>query len=484
MKDYDAIVFGGLPRDLSGRSLGLFRLRTACEKLGYNIKIIDYVWGLNESQIANLLEKFVGPRTRIIGFSTLWGQKNTELAYTNDRFLAALKIKYKHCKIVAGGANDSIRNKLWLKYADFYVTGFGDISFAKLLDKLNEKESDLIYWKLPKGPYIINSDTHYVVKNTDEIETILHPEDNFKSFQPIPIEISRGCIFKCSFCSFPFLGKKDYDYIRSPQSIASELRRNYELFGTTRYCVTDDTFNDSLEKLNRLEQGIELSGIPKFEFVCFLKPELVVTKPEMLPKLMNLNYRGGHLGIESLINSARKTVGKGLDIEKILDACRKLNEMGAQNHASFIVGLPTESLESVYRTNDYLASQNFKLFHSWIFYGLNMHVKVDGTAASEFSSAPEKYGFTIRENKDMLPWLDWVNDQGLDVHAAANVANTLNENIPNMKIAGWSIPSAWHNNLSDDQIKTFKNHEAKQFREIDNLVEKRLYNSYNRDINS
>ena len=101
----------------------------------------------------------------------------------------------------------------------------------------------------------------------DELETEYELEDNFKDFQPLPLEVSRGCIFKCAFCSHPFLGKKSYDYIRSPESLAKEIKRNYELFKTTRYSPyliknnkivnEDDFFNLSDNDGNKIQLNLK-----------------------------------------------------------------------------------------------------------------------------------------------------------------------------------------------------------------------------------
>lgn len=483
MKEYDAILFGGIPNDHAGRTIGMYRLRSACERNGYSVKVIDYAWGLKTHHLMNLLDKFVSKKTKVIGFSTLWIVTDESHSYTNDEFFSTIKNKFPNCKIVAGGANDSIRNNVWKNYADFYITGFADISFVRLLDKLNQKNSLLRYWKLNNGPYIIDSDLHYVVKNTDELETIFYPEDNFKSFQPIPLEISRGCIFKCAFCSFPFLGKKDFDYIRTSENLANELKRNYDLFGTTRYVVTDDTFNDSIEKLDRVKKAIEISKIPKFEFVSFIKGEMLVSKPSMITELINLGFKGGHLGIESLSNVARKSIGKGLDINKVLDASRKLTQLGAQNHASFIIGLPSEDIKSIFKTQEYLFKQNFNLFSSWKYYGLGIHKNTKGDSYSEFGKYPEKFGFKIRENKNILPWLDWENDQGVDVHTADMLAKKLNIHYSSYKVAGWDIANAWHNNRSDEEIKKLKISEIKELNSINDLTKIRVAEMYQNDIN-
>ena len=83
-----------------------------------------------------------------------------------------------------------------------------------------------------------------------------HSKDCILPGETLPIEISRGCIFKCNFCSYPLNGKKKFDYLRDPALIKEELIYNYENFQTTNYFFADDTFNDSTLKLESLHKVI------------------------------------------------------------------------------------------------------------------------------------------------------------------------------------------------------------------------------------
>ena len=74
-------------------------------------------------------------------------------------------------------------------------------------------------------------------------------QDGIIPDEPLPLDISKGCIFACAFCQYPHIGKTKFDYIRGMNYIEDELRFNYEKFGTTKYYILDDTFNDSVYKM-------------------------------------------------------------------------------------------------------------------------------------------------------------------------------------------------------------------------------------------
>ena len=66
----------------------------------------------------------------------------------------------------------------------------------------------------------------------------------------LPLELNRGCIFSCKFCSFSRIGKKKGTYEKSMDSIKDYILHNYDRYGTQYYFLTADTVNDSDETMN------------------------------------------------------------------------------------------------------------------------------------------------------------------------------------------------------------------------------------------
>ena len=66
----------------------------------------------------------------------------------------------------------------------------------------------------------------------------------------LPLEVGRGCIFSCAFCSFDLIGKRVGDWTKSPKVLRNELLENYEKFGVTTYNFTDELINEIAIKRN------------------------------------------------------------------------------------------------------------------------------------------------------------------------------------------------------------------------------------------
>ena len=295
-KEYDAIYIGGNKQVFGGRTIAGIRLRTEAKKSGYEVLVVDMAPSLTRYELTTLLENIVSEKTLVIGFSLVWintlSGYSKDLEWLVDDFFKEIKRKFPTAKIVCGGQNVTLHQHDIYSNSEWFLLGYSDVSFVKLLDYLSGKPNhNLKFFIEPSTKKkIVESNTFYKVQNPNALETVFKLEDNFLPHQPLPLEVGRGCIFSCSFCSVPFKGAKDFDsYQRTPDNIARELKRNYELFGTTRYTILDDTFNDSIEKLDRLHKAIDIAKLPNFEFTSYLKPELITTKPEIGKKLKLLN---------------------------------------------------------------------------------------------------------------------------------------------------------------------------------------------------
>lgn len=464
---YDAVIIGGMALDFHGRPLGPFRLRTAASQAGYSVKVVDFASVLDADQLIDLLNHVVTDQTKVIGISTSWtdfllgdGYLSYNTWFTAE-FFSRLKKQFPNCIFVGGGTRVDVDVGI-LQSLDWFMLGFSDQAFVKLLDHVIRQQPQPRFNRHDKfkNTKVVDSNAHYLIEDHDQIETAMIAGDDFKSYQPIPLEVSRGCIFKCSFCTHPFLGKKSYDYIRSPQSIASELKRNYELFGTYRYAITDDTFNDSIEKLDRVRLAIELAKIPNFEFVAYIRPEILITKSQMIPMLADMGLKGALFGVESLNNKARKFVGKGTDVARVLDVANQLATRGVKLHATMILGLPGDTVEDWYAWHEHFKSNSDSLFKSWSYHALNIrnrNVQFDNVneGYSVFEKDPAQYGYFDHNGSVQRGerFLHWINAQGITQQQAVQHQEILTrKTYEDCRIGGWQVVTGWYHGLTQDQM--------------------------------
>ena len=73
--------------------------------------------------------------------------------------------------------------------------------------------------------------------------TSYEERDFIQKNEVLTIELSRGCMFKCTFCDYAPLGVKG-EHTRDAINFEEELRENYDKWGVTRYILADETCND------------------------------------------------------------------------------------------------------------------------------------------------------------------------------------------------------------------------------------------------
>jgi radical SAM superfamily enzyme YgiQ (UPF0313 family) len=474
-KNSHFVVVGGMIYENYGRALGPYRVRTAAENAGFVTSIIDYPWVLSQHDMDRLLDHVVGPNTLAIGISYTW-EVASPMQKLNDQPPPIMLVRNYlnrrglNVKIILGCATDSRIPPYIRTESDWIISGFAELSLPAVLQYLAGKNNDLKFESGTVGNRavnFVNSNTNFVVSDMTQLETVFEPADNFQSHQPLTIETCRGCVFSCAYCNYQFKGKKDYQYIRPVENLAEEFRRNYHMFGTTRYMIADDTFNDSMEKIDRLRRAVDMAKLPDFEFVCYLRPELLVLRPEMIPALIDLGLRGAHFGLESYNDQSRRLVGRSSEMVRVIDAIRELKSQSPRRIgtlATFIVGLPHDTKDQLERDNQHLMSTDNDYLDAWLFGGLMLRNKFAGNTisfnpqpglnrdASAMEMWPEKYGYKVHKLANDKLAAAWHNEH-MNSFEADKMAERFNQQgAPFKSFGGWYVASGWYFGLGEDYM--------------------------------
>jgi radical SAM superfamily enzyme YgiQ (UPF0313 family) len=326
------------------------------------------------------------------------------------RFIAEIKSIAPQAKIITGGSQVITTEMPFIAHfypdmADYWVCGQGEASIIALANHI--KYGDNIVTHLMEGlTVLLEKDYPYDGFSGSRIEW---PEHAFvKHGETLPMEVARGCVFKCAFCTYALIGKKWGDMARNADVMRADMIRNYERYGTTRYIMTDDTINDSIEKVKFLHEVF--TSLPfKIEWMSYARLDLFWKYPEMAQLLMDAGMRGAVFGIETLHDEAGKKVGKGLGSERVKKTLEHVKSVwGSTVHISglFILGLPGEPVESMQQTLDYLNRPDCP-------------IDAPNTTALQISSEravskmekdQEKYGLTRIDERKWTRFEDWVTD--------------------------------------------------------------------------
>ena len=156
----------------------------------------------------------------------------------------------------------------------------------------------------------------------------------------------RGCPSHCIFCDAHLtMGRKNRAH--SPEYVIEEMELLEKKFKMEFTVIEDDTFtvdDARVEKICKLkiQRGLKL------EWNCFARSF------EMRPDLARLMAEAGcrivNFGVESGNAQVFKSVKKGGSLQTIKDAVKACNDAGIRTMASFILGHPTDTPETVQDT--------------------------------------------------------------------------------------------------------------------------------------
>jgi radical SAM superfamily enzyme YgiQ (UPF0313 family) len=154
---------------------------------------------------------------------------------------------------------------------------------------------------------------------------------------------SRGCPFKCTFCSFNFnpWGEKRNWSGRSPESIVEELAQiKAPLVG-----FTDDIFTHDMDRVERICDLILERGIRK-KYIINARLE-IARRPDVIRKMELAGFAMLLLGIESAQDKTLRSMRKGFNTAKIREYFDVLRDSCLLLHGYFIVGNIGESVAEI-----------------------------------------------------------------------------------------------------------------------------------------
>lgn len=406
------------------RTIGAYQIASWLRNYGYSVKVIDFCHAMTTDQLVQITEKHISKNTLAIGVSsTFWNSANDSVericidGYIEPDWVinarTILDKKY-NIKWLLGG-DKAERNPLRFKWIKF----------------LGNAEDTLLKWMNE------NSNNKVKAKPFDVrfINNIFVDEDYIQPDETLPIELGRGCMFKCKFCSYPLMGKKPGTYLRDSNLIREEFIRNYNEFGTTNYFFLDDTVNENDIKIKNLAD-ISQSLPFKLNWTGYNRLDMIATKPESAQWLKDSGLKSAYFGIESFNPDASTLIGKGWNGRHGKNFLLHLKELWKSDISwtlSLIVGLIGESKEQLYETAQWCIEND--MYH-WMFFPLYIDRSPDKVWKSEFDMNHTKYGYHFIENDKSYIW----NSEMWNSISAYKVTNELNEaGKKYQKIASWTL---------------------------------------------
>ncbi len=178
----------------------------------------------------------------------------------------------------------------------------------------------------------------------------------------LPVNTSRGCHFRCRFCTFRWLFPQVH--YKSMAVLTKELRLINQLGFVEHIRFTDDNFTGNKAKLKKV---LEMMIQEDFDFSWSSYARSSGLDPELVKMMKKAGCEFVHLGIESGSPAILKNMDKKLDRDESINAIKMLSDEGIQSRGSFIVGYPGETEETFMETVSLINESGLPYYIPYLF---------------------------------------------------------------------------------------------------------------------
>ena len=360
--------------------LGLAYLGAVLEHAGIQVKILDYVvYPYGRDTLGSVLKSF---KPHIAGA--------TAVTMTFDhakQVLKNVKTIDPHVLTVMGGPHVTFCAHETLETfpeLDVVVLGEGEETFVDLT-KAVERAHHLdtvngITYRI--GSKINSTAERKLIQNLDSLPLParhLLPLGRYRTLGlPISMTTSRGCPYKCIFCVGRKMVGAKVRY-HSIDRVVAELEDLANL-KFKQINIADDLFTANQKHCRAVCEEMTKRKLA-INWTSFARVDMV--SEYLLSKMKAAGCTAVSFGIESANPDILKTIKKGITVQQVIDAVRMCRRVGIRPYASFILGLPGETQDTIKES----AALAAKLQQEGLAYGFHILAPFPGTEVREKNDA-------------------------------------------------------------------------------------------------
>ena len=355
--------------------LGLAYLAAVSEKRGDEVVIFDA--DVECQPVTEFIQEF---RPHIVGITA-----NTPQVKQAWRTARAIK-EVTDVPVVLGGPHVSVlpEESCEKPYVDIVVRGEGEDSWIDICKRLERflqdqpaycseaffhPENEIfahcfgITYRTSDGQIHNNPDRAsiadldglpwpaYHLFKMDRYTNLQPATDHVDGARSFSIMTSRGCPYRCTFCSQSIMPIKWRS--RSPENVIAEWRHLVEDMGAQEIGILDDSANIRVKRMEELGRALienNLNHVP-WIFVNGIRANLA--SKELLMLLKTAGLKRVAFGVETGDEDILLSIDKKVDHDTIRQAFKNAKDVGLETIAFLIIGLPGETRETMQRTIDF-----------------------------------------------------------------------------------------------------------------------------------
>jgi anaerobic magnesium-protoporphyrin IX monomethyl ester cyclase len=360
--------------------MGIAYLAAVLEHNGYEVQILDLlVSKYSKDKIGRKLEEYQPDIVGVTSVTMNYGVSSDILRYC--------KSMNNEIITVIGGPHvtfcpeETLNEAPWI---DIVVRGEGE---RTMLDIVGGKKSEDIDGIAFRSDGIELTRDRSLIEGLDGLPLPARHLFPLSKYHALNVHASvitgRGCPFNCIFCVGSKMGGRRARF-RDPKLIVDEIEQ------ALAQGFKEVNFEDDLLTLNHRHvygicDEIRARGL-KFNWSAFSRVDTV--NPELLGRMKEAGCTWLLFGVESGNQEILDTIKKKITLEKVRESVRMAKEAGIDILASFIIGLPGETRETLKQSVQF----GLELGAS---YGFHVLSPFPGTEVREKA---EEYGIEILSN--------------------------------------------------------------------------------------
>lgn len=347
--------------------LGLLYLAQILENKGHKVKIIDtYARNLSAEHLLGIIHNF-SPEVILSSLYTL----DLDVNY---RILKTIKETFPHIEIILGGHHATIMTDKTMQefyFVNYIVRGEGELTLPELIDVLEKGKLEDIknvlgisYREKPKRfdkSSLVSNATDKIIHNPDrpaikDLDTIPIPSTKFVNLKnyysklnrrnPLGVIItSRGCPYKCTFCSRLNEDFRKYR-VRSAGNVLEEIRELYAA-GAKSLDIYDETFTVYKKRCVDILGQMKKEGI---DMDIRIRTRVNVVDKSLLEFFSKHNVKIVCYGVESGNQEVLNLNNKMITLSLVEKAFKMTHKLGMETSAFFLIGLPGDTPKTINQT--------------------------------------------------------------------------------------------------------------------------------------
>jgi anaerobic magnesium-protoporphyrin IX monomethyl ester cyclase len=265
----------------------------------------------------------------------------------------------RQCPVIVSGSDATDHPEVYLaRGAAAVIVGEGELTLADLVNRLMAGGSladvdGLVYLddtgamrRTPPRPFVRGLDElplpAWDLVDIDRYRRVWRSRHGYHSMN---VATTRGCPYHCNWCAKPIYGQRYA--VRSPANVVAELAMLVDRYQPDHFAFVDDVFGLQPGWLDAFAARVREAGID-VPFRCLMRADQV--GESTVQSLYTAGCRMVWLGAESGSQRVLDAMEKGIRVEQIRHATRRLHDAGIRVGFFLQFGYPGETWDDIEAT--------------------------------------------------------------------------------------------------------------------------------------